>query len=313
MKASLVVPALAFFIGPLVIVAADKAEHHPYTDSVEVGANGQSIRHVRPKDDDERRFLNETFLAANETEASDVGEFLIVGGREAARGAYPYFVDVFGTPGAPLICGGSLIAPRVVLTAQHCNLENGAITTAPTFVGSQVRVGAFDADGTADGSRLVTVIDQRSHPQFRDIAGLQNDFLLLLLAESVDIEDKSPKLRLSNLDSDISPGTTQTVIGLGLLSSGGAQATTLQEVNVQTISDNQCLENYVSSTVLTPFPGITFCAGVPQGGQDSCQVRLIRKLCLHNIGASTVLLTSQLYLFTNLTHFRETQGVLLFL
>jgi secreted trypsin-like serine protease len=131
----------------------------------------------------------------------EVGPSLIVGGQEAARGAYPYYVDIFGADPNTPTCGGTLIAPRVVLTAQHCNF--GVTTFEPTFVGKQVRVGAFDASGTFDGSRLVTVVQQQSHPLYREVAGLQNDFLLLRLAEDVNIENVNPKLRLSNLDSDI--------------------------------------------------------------------------------------------------------------
>lgn len=39
---------------------------------------------------------------------------LIVGGQEARRGKYPYFVLINDG------CGGSLIAPDIVLTAGHC-------------------------------------------------------------------------------------------------------------------------------------------------------------------------------------------------
>ncbi|KAL3919095.1 MAG: hypothetical protein SGARI_007289, partial [Bacillariaceae sp.] len=141
----------------------------------------------------------------------------------------------------------------------------------PTFVGKQVRIGAVDQSGTNDGSRLVTVVEQRSHPNFVSNRGFQNDFLLLRLAEAVDIEDQSPKLRLSNYTADINAGKTQTVIGLGRLTDGGSLATVLQEVDVQAINLTQCLIDYVPSTIVTPFPDVTFCAGVTGGGSDSCQ------------------------------------------
>ena len=43
----------------------------------------------------------------------------IIGGRDARRGRFPYFVALFDKR-MNLICGGSLIASDVVLSAAHC-------------------------------------------------------------------------------------------------------------------------------------------------------------------------------------------------
>jgi hypothetical protein len=43
----------------------------------------------------------------------------IVGGEKAPKGRYPYMVALVDR-GMKLVCGGSLIAPNVVLTASHC-------------------------------------------------------------------------------------------------------------------------------------------------------------------------------------------------
>jgi hypothetical protein len=236
----------------------------------EIQADGQQLytpRRLMP----EEEFLDANVTVANATFDTFDGPQLIVGGTEATRGAFPYFVDIGGASATGLVCGGSLIAPRVVLTAAHCNTVNNVFTTVPQFVGKQVRVGAFDQSGTADGSRLVTVVDQKLHPNFDTRAGFQNDFSLLLLAESVDIENLVPKLRLSNENSDISPGTPQVIMGLGDTSENGSLASTLRQAIVPAISDTECLIDYVPSVLLTPFPGITSCAGFEAGGIDSCQ------------------------------------------
>lgn len=45
----------------------------------------------------------------------------IVGGTDAAERRFPYYVAMYRQDNS-FICGGSLIAPDVVLTAAHCNV-----------------------------------------------------------------------------------------------------------------------------------------------------------------------------------------------
>jgi len=62
---------------------------------------------------------------------------------------------------------------------------------------------------------------------------------------------------------------TATVTGWGTTSSGGSQSTTLKEVDVGVITNQQCGNNYgYSSSWITDS---MLCAVVPGGGKDACQ------------------------------------------
>ena len=53
----------------------------------------------------------------------------IVGGHDAAPGAYPSIVEI--TFGSSFLCTGTLIAPNYVLTAGHCGSMTGAAIGTP--------------------------------------------------------------------------------------------------------------------------------------------------------------------------------------
>src|SRR3954468_19333647 len=72
----------------------------------------------------------------------------IVGGHDAAPGAYPAVAEI--TFGASFLCTGTLIAPTWVLTAGHCGSVTGAAVASPAGWPPQlidVRIG-----GTTSGT-----------------------------------------------------------------------------------------------------------------------------------------------------------------
>jgi len=104
----------------------------------------------------------------------------IIGGKNAPLGRYPYFVELLLENNGNFFvygCGGSLIAPNVVLTAAHCfDPDPQGDTIDAVLVASH--------DTSTDGiAELIGVTNVVLHPDFDD-STLDNDYMLLKLASS---------------------------------------------------------------------------------------------------------------------------------
>ena len=146
-------------------------------------------------------------------------------------------------------CGGTLIAPDVVLGAAHCG----------GYVGQTVYVSGYVFGTDAEGAIAVRVVDEERHPNYNRRTE-ENDFYLYRLEREV-FPAGDITLTVSR-GSDPSDGEDLTVLGLGTTSSGGSASGVLMDVQVQ--ADSGC-GNYGSDYV----PEVMLCAGAP--GKDSCQ------------------------------------------
>eukprot|EP00804_Cyclotella_cryptica_P012085 CCRYP_004505-RA/>CCRYP_004505-RA protein AED:0.12 eAED:0.12 QI:0/0/0/1/1/1/2/0/434 len=137
----------------------------------------------------------------------------IIGGRETTKGRYTYAVSLQDDVGS--ICGGSLIAPDVVLSAAHCQ---GVV--------SHVVIGRHDLDET--NGDVVTVDREISHPAY-DADSTNNDFLLLFL-------DRPTTANVEIVDSAV------TVMGWGDTTADDTIATSdvLRFVEVNVMSNADC-------------------------------------------------------------------------
>lgn len=165
----------------------------------------------------------------------------IVGGTAVSEGQYPYAVAI-ATPSRFQYCGGTLVSPRHVLTAAHCQVE----------VGDLALVGSVDLTK----ARAVKIIESRIHRSFSP-ATFDYDVAIAVLSEDVTVGTVA-------LSPDAIPAIA-TTIGWGATSEGGTTTTLLRQVDVPIWIPDDCRRVYPTLTIRQ------ICAGRTSGGADSCQ------------------------------------------
>jgi secreted trypsin-like serine protease len=186
---------------------------------------------------------------------------LIINGRNAEKGRYPYFVTLDHNG------GGVLIAPDIVLTAGHCKPRKRD--------NLKPRVGtySFSRDRKIVDYEQFDIVDMVRHPGWIQVN--EDDFIWDFLLIKLDGKSNKPVIKI-NRQADV-PYEGQYVVAMGVGNTNPyfeSKADTLQEVPLEYLSNDMCSESFDPARNLTYQDHINISmmctTGGPRNERDAC-------------------------------------------
>ncbi|GGK06211.1 trypsin [Pilimelia anulata] len=179
---------------------------------------------------------------------ADPGQGRIVGGRPSAAGAYPWMANLHLSTagGESYSCGGTLLSPDIVLTAEHCT-DDRKVVRVDAHIG---KVRWADAQGAGQ---------VRRGTKYKTGGGTNKGDWAVVKLDTPYTGSTYPALPR---DAGADERGPFRAMGWGLTKENGSVSPVLLEVDLPHVPAARC----------QPTPAVEICAGdYDKGGVDTCQ------------------------------------------
>lgn len=174
-----------------------------------------------------------------------------------------------------LICGGTIINARVIISAMHCLWDRYENKASELFL-FRVVVGKGFADYSTISDRQPQYFNVSQifyDPAYADLTGnYERDIVLMELNNNIIFQAHIAPIcmpyHLKNDEITVPDGEYGRVAGFGLTTSGGSISTKLKIVSLPAVSRRQCLTISDNDQLLTSDK---FCAGFVDLGVAVCE------------------------------------------
>lgn len=211
--------------------------------------------------------LNHHFLNPNPQPQLDskwnFGDSRIVGGEIAPEGRYPYTVSLIDTILDEHGCGGTLIAPDIILSAAHCSSYH-----------DMAEIGRHDRSDPEDDYESFGILEEIIHPLYYNLSfgpDVPYDAMVIVL----DGESSVEPVRINRDPSYPIDTSILTALGWGITDEYDFESSpVLREVSLNYVNNTICSEASSDYVWYDSYEGLItddmMCAAAGGGGKDSC-------------------------------------------
>jgi trypsin len=241
--------AFFFFVGTLAFLMSTHIDLNVGNKNASLGSD-IDVHATNLTTKDSKGVATETYDIVEDAQEGKISK-RIVGGSRVRKGRYPYFVRI--NVGGYFVCGGTVIADDIILTAKHCDVDVSSVKEITAHVGAM---------SLTDIALQFKVVKKITHPGYNN--GLVDRFDFMIIQIEGKIPDYVPRVIL---DDGKNVYESLSIVGLGRIREGGPLSTELLEANVRLIPQKDCVEKY-RRTGLNVYDEM-ICASAP--GKDTCQ------------------------------------------
>ncbi|XP_072282341.1 transmembrane protease serine 5 isoform X4 [Pyxicephalus adspersus] len=189
----------------------------------------------------------------------------IIGGSDVALGRWPWQVSLYLNN--KHVCGGSIVAPKWIITAAHCvhNYRSPQVSSWSVLAG-------ITSHPPVRQKASVSAVEKIIYHQKYDDRSHDYDIALMKLEKPLNYSDSIRPVCLPQYDQDLPAGAECWVSGWGHTHPDNTHMPrSLKEAMVPLISTKKCNSSCIYDGDITPR---MLCAGYLDGKVDACQLAL---------------------------------------